>query len=500
MSHKKRAVLNLVISLFTQGVIMVLGFVIPKIIMVNYGSDTNGLTGTISQIFAYVALLEAGIGQSTRNALYKYIYDDHIDKDSISKVMTISRLYYRRVTKIYGVCVIGLALVLPLVLQSDIPYSTIFFVTLFEGASGVLSFYFVQNWKMFLAANGKNYIINSIELVFRILMYATKITLALLRVNIAVIQAGYLAVSVINLMLYYFYMRKNYSWIDYKAYSQEVSLNDKNAYVITEVAWTVFSSTDMIVLSIFCSTKLSSVYSVYNLAILAINGLLNAAYSSLSYILGQSFNKNHERYKSVHDSYNSIFMSATTILMSVTVVLLPSFVKIYTKGVTDISYENEWLPLLLCLVQMLSWSRYVAGNLSGVAGYAKNVSRISLAEACMNVVFSVILVNIWGITGVVLATVLALPMKAIYCNWLAEKVILKRKPYKTILIIGANFSVFFGAFIMSKVLVISIDSYAGFIAYGCLFTIGIATITALINCIINKDIPSFLFKDRKRAF
>lgn len=48
----------------------------------NYGSDTNGLTNTLAQIFRYVALLEAGIGQSTRNALYKPLAgNDHSDKN-----------------------------------------------------------------------------------------------------------------------------------------------------------------------------------------------------------------------------------------------------------------------------------------------------------------------------------------------------------------------------------------------------------------------------------
>lgn len=52
-----------------------------------------------------------------------------------------------------------------------------------------------------------------------------------------------------------------------------------------------FSSTDMIVLSTFISTQAASVYSVYNLVFSNLNLLLNTVYSSVSYILGQTYYK-----------------------------------------------------------------------------------------------------------------------------------------------------------------------------------------------------------------
>ena len=64
---------NAVTGLITQLIIIALGLIVPRIMITNYGSDTNGLTNTLTQIFSYIALLESGIGQSTRNALYKPI-------------------------------------------------------------------------------------------------------------------------------------------------------------------------------------------------------------------------------------------------------------------------------------------------------------------------------------------------------------------------------------------------------------------------------------------
>ena len=45
----------------------------------------------------------------------------------------------------------------------------------------------------------------------------------------------------------------------------ENMLKDRNSYILTEICWTIFSSTDMIVLSTFVSTQISSVYGIYNM-------------------------------------------------------------------------------------------------------------------------------------------------------------------------------------------------------------------------------------------
>ena len=140
----------------------------------------------------------------------------------------------------------------------------------------------------------------------------------------------------------------------------------------------------MIVLSVFVSTKLSSVYSVYNLVFSNLNLLLNSVYSSVSYVLGCTFHEDEKKYVTYHDAFTTIFMGGMTILMCITYILILPFIRLYTNGVTDVEYIYTILPVMFCLVQILSWSRYVSGNLTGLQRYAKTVSYISIAEAIVN--------------------------------------------------------------------------------------------------------------------
>jgi O-antigen/teichoic acid export membrane protein len=491
--RRKDTILNFVMSVVSNILILAMGLIIPRILMTHYGSDTNGLMSTITQIFTYVALLEAGIGQATLNALYKPLREQN--KEDVISVLYASRRYYRKVTYIYALAVIGLAIVLPFIIKSDLSYPTILFAVLFEGASGVVTFYFVQTQSIFLVADGKTYIKSIIDLIMKIGGYGVKIILSLFYINIVYIQLGFFLLSLVKVLLYHYIMKRKYKWLDYsKCTNKSVQLPNRNDYVITELAWTLFSSTDLIVLSLFASTKMSSVYSVNSMVFAALANLAGAAYNGIYYLLGRAYYEGLDSYKKMHDVFNSFFMAIITIFMCVALLLSESFIKIYTTGVSDIEYNLYWLPLCFCLVHIFSWSRYVSGNLTGIAGYAKQVSKISLIEAMTNVVLSVILVRIWGIYGVVLATVIALPLKVIYTNYLADKVIMQRSPRNTLLILGTNYGIFGITIFVRRKLLLNIDNYFSFVKYGILLTIIYTAIVFGLNIVVNKDILMLISK------
>ena len=87
---KSKFVKNVLFGFGGQAVILILGIFVPRIMIKSYGSDVNGLLNTVTQIFTYMALLEAGIGQSARNALMKPLSQQN--KPEISKIITVASL------------------------------------------------------------------------------------------------------------------------------------------------------------------------------------------------------------------------------------------------------------------------------------------------------------------------------------------------------------------------------------------------------------------------
>ena len=82
-----------------QIIVVVFGLIIPRLYLVNFGSDVNGLDSTIKNIFAYLALLEAGVGLSAQYALYKPVANG--DTDSINAILSAARRFYLRSSVVY---------------------------------------------------------------------------------------------------------------------------------------------------------------------------------------------------------------------------------------------------------------------------------------------------------------------------------------------------------------------------------------------------------------
>ena len=155
---KKETLKNAIIGFCGQFIILLLGLLVPRIIILNYGSDTNGVFSTITQIFTYMALLEAGIGQAAKNLLYKPFKNKN--KDEISKIYCISQKYYQKITLFYFLGVVISSLVVPLVIKSDLDFFSIALICFFQGAGGALSFYYIQTQSVILNVDGRSYINN----------------------------------------------------------------------------------------------------------------------------------------------------------------------------------------------------------------------------------------------------------------------------------------------------------------------------------------------------
>ena len=101
--------------------------------------------------------------------------------------------------------------------------------------------------------------------------------------------------------------------------------------------------------------------------------------------------------------------------------------------------------------------------------------------------------------GVLIATVVALPLKVVYLNYIADIKIMKRKPWKTISILGVNY-VIFAATVLIKELVadIVVKNYWQFILAGIVLAVGYSIVVISLNVLVNRDLLSLFKKVLKR--
>ena len=78
--RSKRIAINTAFSLLEETVAVVCGFILPRLILVTFGSKYNGLTTSITQFLSCAVLLRSGIGGATRAALYKPLANNNQDE------------------------------------------------------------------------------------------------------------------------------------------------------------------------------------------------------------------------------------------------------------------------------------------------------------------------------------------------------------------------------------------------------------------------------------
>ena len=203
--NKKGILNNTISSIVSYGILLIVSIVSSKLILVTYGSEANGLLSSVNQLFSYIALLEAGIGTATVTALYRPIAD--ADSTSIKEVLASSNHYYRISAKWYFICMLIVAAVWPLLLETEISYIAIFGIIFFQGVSGVITYWYTSTVVNYLMASGKNYINNYVHLASSLLTYGLKIIICLTQQDIIFMALALVVVNCLKCLIYYVYLK-----------------------------------------------------------------------------------------------------------------------------------------------------------------------------------------------------------------------------------------------------------------------------------------------------
>ena len=373
---------------------MGLSVIIPRLVLVNLGSEVNGLLHSISTVFTYLTLLEAGVGKATNQALYKPLAND--DKDQINAIMAATNKFYRRTGYIYAIAVLIFAAVYCFVVKTTLSKAIVFLVIVLSGASSVLSYFVQGKYNVLMGAEGKSYVLTNISTVSSILSSICKILLLIYGFGVVAIQEMYLFFGVLQMLAIVYYIRRFYKWLNLKVKPDYEAISQRNYVLIHQIAGLVFDNTDIILLTLFTNLKVVSVYSLYTTFYTVIKSVLNTISYSYSYALGQIYHSDRERFIKLHNVYEVYNMSLTFSFMCILNIFILPFIGIYTSG------------LIIDFAQHFDQTKWRA-----------------VIEASINITVSLVAIHYLGIYGALIGTVVALLYRAndmiIYANRLINR-------------------------------------------------------------------------------
>ena len=479
----KRSIYNLIAALVSQGVIMILGFIIPKLTLTNYGSETNGYMTMVSQVYAYIGLLEAGLSTAVVQALYAPVASNN--KEEISSIINAAQKYYMKIARYYAIAVLATSIIVPLFINTSLSKIEMNIYFLLFGVSNVINFCFTAAMRPLLLAEGKNYVNSNITLIFHIVSQVAKIVLLMYGIDIVILQLVYSIINITQIAVYCFYFKRAYKWLDKKAPPNNKALRQRNAFFWQQINNLIFSCTDVMLLSFFCDLKVASVYAVYMLVFNSLSTVMSTITSSTQFILGQEYNSNRDRYVKVHRIYESFILTIAFFIFSVAVLLTIPFIRIYTSTVTDINYIDYLLPILFCVNGLLATCKGTSLCLINFSFHAKQTMNRTFFEAGLNLLISVVLVSRLGIRGVLIGTGVALLYRLIDTLFYSNRVILKTSIIPTAKLYTVNFVVFAIFIYISNMNLIVINNWGEFVLAGLVCSLICGTTYVFINIIIN---------------
>ena len=483
--NRKRSFYNIVIGIGSQILTIALGIIIPRLFLLNYGSEVNGFLNTISQIFVYFSLLEAGVGAATLQALYGPVGRN--DNDKINGIISATDYYYKKTGKIYAVAVVILSVLYPIVIKSEIGTMTMVLIILFNGIPGVISYYYQGKYSILLAAEGKNYIITALTTISSTIISVLKIVLMLMGLDILSIQATYLVVNLIKVAVLGLYIKKQYKWLNLSVEPDYQSIAQKNAAFVNQICDLIFRNTDTIILSFFCGLKIVSVYAMYTLLYSMVRTALDYVAQGFSFVMGQAYNKGIEHYKQLHDLYETYRMALIFSLYNIAFIFMLPFLRLYTAGVEDINYMDSWVSILFVVYYLMTGARACASDVIGYAQHFKLTQTRCIIEATINLMTSIVAVYFLGIYGVLIGTIVALAYRMNDMIIYANRVILRRSPWVTYRKVLSNAAVFVGISVVVNHFTWRLDSYVSVIAWAAITGILISVIYFVVASIVNYD-------------
>ena len=494
MNNLKKSKLNLLVSLAYQVVAIAMGLIVPRITLTSYGSETNGLLSSALQFVGYLTLFEAGIQAVATKSLYKTVGND--DKDGTNSILSAVNKNYKKIGVYYLLGLIVLSLVYPLFIdRNNLDYVTIVLVVLFSGLSNVVLFFFQGKYRILLQVEGKNYFISLMNIITNIANHGIKIALLSLKVNIAIVVFGSFVASMIPAVIIMLYIKKKYKWIDLGVQPNFAALSQSKDAIIHQVSGMIFSSTDTLLLTIFCDLKVVSVYVTYKLINDYIYSFAKIPFDSISFKLGQLYNTEKDKFKQCINTVELFTSNIFFILFTVTLCLTPTFVSLYTKGVEDINYADSKLAILFVMMQLLNCMRNPMLNTINYAGHYKQTLVPSIIETSINIVVSLVGVIFLGIYGGLLGTIVALLYRTGDIIIYANRKLLHRSPMRTFSYYIVEGILTCAIYFLFNFLNLMIDTYLKFILVGVLLTVSVAIIFILISCLVYREEFSFLRKN-----
>lgn len=404
----KKSVKNSVSSMTNNIVSILVGLIAQTIFIKLLGSEFLGLNGLFTNIVSMLGIVELGLGNAIVYNLYKPMAQHDIE--SLKSLVNFYRKTYNVIIVVILILSIIILPFLPFFISEttlDIDIYLIYFLFILD----VICSYVLSYKRCLLYADQSSYIISNVHVLYVIFLNFFRLIVLFFTKSYYLYLMVKVLMTLIENFLLSLIVDKKYSFVKEKNACKLSKQTKKNifekikALFLYKIASFIVSSTDNLVISKYLGLVTVGLYSNYYLIINALNTLITQGITALTSNVGillveKNSDKNFHVFKKLRflNFWLACFSSVCLF------VIMDSFIAIWV-GSEYILSKIVLLVLVINYFQSIMRSCYI--TFKEAAGIYEEDRFVPILQAITNVFASIILVQIIGLSGVFLGTIIS---------------------------------------------------------------------------------------------
>lgn len=424
MKNGRRKILfnNTIAAGVNQLVSIICAFILPRQMLVAYGSEINGLVSSISQCLSFVGLLDMGVSTVVQTSLYKPIAEnDYIQRN---RILTASSKFFKVIAIILLVYTGILMLTYPKFVKTNLDLISTTILIFVISFSSINEYLFGINNQVLLNADQKAYIQFGLRSITTLLNTIICVVLMRMGADIVFVKLISSLIFFVRPFVMSLYVRRKYR-INFREKYNKDPIEQKWNGLAHHIASFVFGNTDIIILTLFATLQDVSIYSVYILVVSGLNRLYSVCLTGIGSLFGDMYARNEDDV--LKETFGFVEWFSHNIVLFIftdTGIMLVDFVMLYTSRISDANYSQPLFALILTAAYGVCCLRNVYNILICSVGHFKQTQVSSIIEAIINIVVSLVLVQKCGLVGVAIGTLVAVLYQQIYYfNYIRRNII-----------------------------------------------------------------------------
>lgn len=423
MQRVEQSIKNTIISIGIQIGTILLTFLSRTVLIKTLGEQYLGINGLFSNIMSMLSLVELGVGSALIYLMYKPMAEN--DEKRLNLLMHV----YAKIYTGIGIAILVIGVLLTPFLEffmnetPDIKHlSFIYFLYVLNMA---VTYFFSYRASIINVAQ-KNYIVNLIRFKFTVVQYIFQIMILIIFKNYILYYICAIIFTILGNWAIYVKAGKMFPFINVpvkgKLEDSEMKIIKKNIFAMFfhKLGTFVVFSTDNLIISKFVGVIQVGLYSNYTMITNALATAINLVFSSITASVGNLVNR--ENKEKTYTIFKNVFFVNCWLVGFCSVclfVLFNPFIKIW---VGERYIFDESIVAVIVINFYLTYVRPTANVFKESCGLFWNDKYKSLVESVVNIVFSLLLVDKFGIVGVLIGTTIS---TLGVCFWVEPYVLFK---------------------------------------------------------------------------